>query len=290
MAVVTTARPGNSVFVQRDRAETDNAIRSNLERVHEVNALVVAMRNHHAEPKSDLAVDEARFPDIWAATVARRGLLFAVENIEAACTLVLNGPWTTPQFALLRAAYESAGAAVWLLEPDQVDTRLARLVWQHRAAWRRSGKAYARTPLDDGSDHEERQLWSNGAASRLGIDMTVGRSGGFEKLIESIDELPGHPESLLTAWRICSGVSHAKTWALNIVTTEVDSKPIYEHGRMSARIPNTGLFLSGLGVARRVVQQAWGLYRMRTAARPHGMTLALELRDRDGNVVQDERH
>lgn len=290
MAGVTTALPGSSVSVQQDSDETDNAIRSDLERVLEIGALVVAMPDHHAEPKSDLAADEARFPDIWAATVARRGLVYAVENIEAACALVLNDPWTTPQFALLRAAYESAGAAVWLLEPDQVDTRLARLIWQHRESWRYSAKAYSGTPLDDGGEHEERQRWSGDVAARLGIDMTAGRPGGFEKLIESIDDLPGHPESLLTAWRICSGVSHAKTWALNTVTTEVDSKPIYEHGRMSARIPNTGLFLTDLGVARRVVQQTWCLYQIRTTARPHGMTLALELRDRDGNVVQDERH
>ncbi len=215
--------------------------------------------------------------------------MYAVENVEAACTLVLNHPWTTPQFALLRAAYESAGAAVWLLEPDHVDTRLARLIWQHRESWRYSAKAHSGTPLDDGGEHEERQRWSDDAAASLGIDIAAGRSGGFEKLIESIDDLPGHPESLLTAWRICSGVSHARTWALNTVTTEVDSKPLYEHGRMSARIPDTGLFITDLGVARRVVQQAWCLYRIRTAARPHGMTLALEIRDRAGNVVQEER-
>jgi hypothetical protein len=40
---------------------------------------------------------------------------------------VLNWQWTTPQFALLRAAYESAGATAWLLQPDDIDTRLAVL-------------------------------------------------------------------------------------------------------------------------------------------------------------------
>jgi hypothetical protein len=150
-------------------------------------------------------------------------------------------------------------------------------------------KAYSGTPLDDDGEHQERQRWPADAAAGLGIDLATGRSGGFEKLIESIDDLPGHRESLLTAWRICSGVSHAKTWALNTVTSEVDSKPVYEHGRISARVANTGLFVTGLGVARRVVQQAWCLYRIRTTARPHGMTLKLELRDRDGNVVPDEQ-
>jgi hypothetical protein len=210
--------------------------------------------------------------------------VYAVENVEAACTLVLNWQWTTPQFALLRAAYESAGAAVWLLNPEDVGTRLARLLWQHRESWRYSAKAYSGTPLDDDGEHQERQQWATDAAASLGIDLATGRSGGFEKLIESIDDLPGHPESLLTAWRICSGVSHSKTWALNEVTTEVDSRQLYEHGRMSARVPNTGLC-----IARRVVQQAWCLYRIRTTARPHGMTLKLELRGRDGNVVSDEQ-
>ncbi len=267
--------------------EYDRDIHRELEQVLQIGSLVHKKPDHHADNNSDLANDEARFPDIWAATVARRGLVYAVENVEAACTLVLNAPWTTPQFALLRAAYESAGAAVWLLDSDDVDTRLARLIWHHRDSWRYSAKAYSGTPIDDGGEHQERQQWATDAAQRLGIDIANGKSGGFEKLIESIDDLPGHPESLLTAWRICSGVSHAKTWALTTVTTEVASKALYEHGRMSARAPDTGLFLHTLCVARRVVQQAWWLYRIRTTARPHGLTQKLVLLDRDGNEVPE---
>ncbi|MCV7346079.1 hypothetical protein [Mycolicibacterium rhodesiae] len=266
-------------------ADIDRDIRSELDRVLEIGSLVEQTPDHHAEPNSDLADDEGRFPDIWAATLARRGIVYAVENVEAACTLILNGQWTTPQFALLRAAYESAGAAVWLLVPENVNTRLARLVWQHRESWRYSEKAYSGTPLDDGGEHQERQQWATEAAQKLGISLAAGSPRGFENLIASIDDLPGHPESLLTAWRICSGVSHAKTWALTTVTTEVDSMFMYEHGRMSARVPNAGLFLTDLRIARRVVQQAWCLYRIRTTSRPHGMTLRLEPRDREGNVV-----
>ena len=134
-----------------------------------------------------------------------------------------------------------------------------------------------------------RQRWTDDAAARLGIDLRDGRSGGFENLIEEIDDLPGQPESLLTAWRLCSGVSHGKTWALNEVTTETGSVEIYEHGRISQRVPDRGLFLTDLSVARRAVQQAWGWYRIRTTARPHSMSMRLELRDRDGNVVPEER-
>lgn len=267
--------------------DIDREIRMELERVLEIGSQVAERPDHRAEPGSDLAVDEARFPDIWTATVARRGLMHAVECVEAACTLVLSGSWTYSQFALLRAAYESAGAAVWLLASEEVDTRLARLLDQHRESWRYSAKAYSGTPLDDGGEHHERQQWAIDAAAGLGIDLAMGKSGGFEKLIEVIDDLPQHPGSLLTAWRICSGVSHAKTWALNTVTTEVGSDVLYEHGRMSARVPNRNLFLTDLCVARRVVQQAWGLYRIRTTARPHEMKLQLVPLDRDGNVVRE---
>jgi hypothetical protein len=77
-------------------------------------------------------------------------------------------------------------------------------------------------------------------------------------------------------------VSHAKTWALNTVTVEVERTAIYEHGELSARVPNRGLLLSRLQVARRTVQRAWSLYRIRTTARPHQMTLMLDRRTSDG--------
>lgn len=268
--------------------EIDVEIRKELQLIRGVDAQVRDRPNRHAEPASDLSEDEDRFPDIWATSVVHRSLHHAAENLDAACALMLNGDWTSPQFALLRAAYESAGSAVWLLDPDDADTRLARLIWQHHESWRYSAKAYGGTPLDDGGEHEERMRWATDAAARLGIDLTTGRPRGFEALIDEIDDMPGHPQSLLTAWQLCSGVSHAKTWALSTVTVEVEHTQVYEHGGLSARTPDRELFVAGLRVARRTVQRAWILFRIRTTARPHEMTLKLERRDQDGNVVQDE--
>lgn len=267
-------------------SDIDSGIRTELDRLADIDAFVRARPDHHAEPNSDLADDESRFPDIWAATAARRGLIHSCECVEAASFLILNGDWTSPQFALLRAAYEAAAAAMWMLVPEEPDTRLARLLWQHHDSWRYSEKAYRGAPLDI-SEQQRRQRWAAEAAANLGIDLRSGNPGGFEKLIESVDELPQHPESLLTAWRLCSGVSHAKTWALNEVTTEIGSIELYEHGRVSQRTPDLQLFLTDLAVARRAVQRAWGLYRIRTTRRPHDLVLRLELRDRDGNAVHD---
>ena len=267
--------------------DVDDEIRKELQLLRGIDAQVRERPAHHAEPASDLAADEGRFPDIWAASVVRRSLNHAIENLDAACALMLNGDWVSPQFALLRAAYESAGSAVWLLEPEDGNARLARLIYQHRESWRYSAKAYRGTPLDDGGLHETRRQWATDAATGVGVDLAKGRAGGFEALIKSIDDLPGHSESLLTAWQLCSGVSHAKTWALNTVTVEVKRTAVYEHGGLSARVPNRSLFLSRLRVARRTVQHAWCLYRIRTTARPHQMMVLLDRRTSDGTAAPE---
>ncbi|GAB2672832.1 hypothetical protein GCM10027169_38440 [Gordonia jinhuaensis] len=269
-----------------DDREFSDSIRKELASRDETASFLREHWSHHADAGSDLAEDETRFPDIWAATVARRLLLHANECIEAGSLLMLNGDWAVPQFALLRAVYESAGSAVWLLQPEDADVRLARLLSQHRESWRYSEKAYRGAPLDV-SEQEQRQRWADSAAARLGLDLKSAKAGGYEKLIEAVDDLPAHPESLLTAWRLCSGVSHAKTWALNEVTTEIGSHAMYEHGRVSQRIPNRELFLTDLRIARRTIQHAFVLYRIRTTARPHDLVLRLVRLDADGSEVPD---
>lgn len=265
-----------------DDATFKRAIYTELESVQRIREEFEKKAGQRAEKGGDLAADEERFPEIWATSLAQRGLAHACECIEAAGALMLNGVWSYPQYALLRAAYESAGATVWLLVPEDTDTRLARLIYQHRESWKYSSKAYSGTPLDDGGEHEERQRWATDVAARLQINLSQGNPRGYEKLIESIDDLPGRPESLLTAWQLCSGVSHAKTWALNTVIVQVESTELYEHGRLVACEPDLDLFLTMLRTARRAVQYAAVLYQIRTAARPHSMALNLVESTGDG--------
>ncbi|ORI20824.1 hypothetical protein BJD99_07355 [Rhodococcus sp. 1163] len=259
-----------------DDADFDDAVRAELTSLDSIKTYLQDNPGRHAAPESDLAEDEDRLPHIWVATTAQRALLHACECIEASSALMLNWNWSFAQFALLRAAYESAGSTVWLLIPEESDLRLARLLCQHNDSWKYSAKAYMGTPLDDGGEHQARQQWTTYIAAEINIDLKKGRSGGFENLIDSIEDLPDQPESLLTAWRVCSGVSHAKTWAMTTVTTEVDSAELYEHGRLSGRVPNLDLFLTHLRVARRTVQRAWVYYQIRTTPRPHPIALRLE--------------
>lgn len=254
----------------------DAAVRTELAHLEGIESFLEGSAGQHADPDSDLSGDEDRLPHIWATTIAHRALLHACECIRATSALMLNWSWTYPQFALLRAAYESAGSTTWLLKPEDPDTRLARLLWQHDDSWKYSAKAYAGTPLDDGGEHEARKQWTRNIAAELNIDLSKGNPSGFEKLIASVDDLPRHPESLLTAWQVCSGVSHAKTWAMQTVITELKTTELYEHGRLSESIPNRQLFLTQLRVARRIVQTAWGYYTIRTTTRPHSMTLELK--------------
>ncbi|WP_156399573.1 hypothetical protein [Rhodococcus sp. Leaf278] len=259
-----------------DDADFDVAVRAELTSLDGIRTYLADNPGRRAAPESDLAEDEDRLPHIWATTIAQRALLHACECIEAASALMVNWSWSFAQFALLRAAYESAGSTVWLLIPEESDLRLARLLAQHNDSWKYSAKAYTGTPLDDSGEHRERQQWTTDIAAEINIDLANGRSGGYENLIASIDDLPNEPGSLLTAWRVCSGVSHAKTWAMLTVTSEIESGDLYEHGRVSGRVPNLELFLAHLRVARRTVQHAWVYYQIRTTPRPHSITLKLE--------------
>ncbi|MFW0789690.1 hypothetical protein [Gordonia sp. CPCC 205333] len=266
--------------------DVGTAVANELETLRGLHSRVRKISPQPAAVASDLSLDERRFPDIWATSVVRRCLDHAAESAEAACALILSDDWISPQFTLLRGTYESAGMATWLLVPDDPDTRLARLLWQHRDSWKFAETAYSGTPLGV-DEQQERQEWADSAAEKLGVNIKVANPGGFQSLIKSIDSLPQHPESLLTAWRLCSGVSHAKTWALNEVTT-VKSIPLYEHGELSQREPNREFFLTELQIARRVVQHAVALLEIRTTPRPHSLSVKLVRLDQAGNSVPED--
>jgi hypothetical protein len=219
--------------------------------------------------------NEGRLPDIWATTVVHRSLAHAVECLSAAGALILDADWMHAPFVLLRGAYESAVLAVWLLEHDSVDVRLARLIAEHGDSWKYSAKAYSGTPLDDGGLHDKRRQYAIEMSKIAGVDPAACKFPGFERLIESVDDFPGQSESLLTAWRLCSGVSHAKTWALIETSVEVDRTGEFEHGHFSARVANPELAVTFLGVGRRTVERARGLCAIRTTARPHSIRIRM---------------
>ena len=144
----------------------------------------------------------------------------------------------------MRGAYESAALAVWLLEPEAPEDRLARLIAQHVDSWKYSEKAYRATSPDDDGIRDLRWQEASQMGQSAGISQSV-TFPGFEKLIESVDDFPGRGESFLTAWQLCSGVSHANTWALNQVTTrEVNRVDQSEHLHLSARVPDRSLAIS----------------------------------------------
>jgi hypothetical protein len=178
-------------------------------------------------------------------------------------------------FVLLRGAYESSALAVWLVEPDSVDVRLTRLIAQHGDSWKYSAKAYSGTTLDDGGVHHQRRQYVTRMIEVACVDRSECRFPGFEMLIESVDDFPGRPGSLLTAWRLCSGVSHAKTWALNQVSVEVDRTGEFEHGHLSARTTNPSLAVTLLAVGRRTVERARAICAVRTTARPHSIRIQM---------------
>lgn len=260
-------------------------LNSELRNLQAIDARLRTPEAFLAQPDSDLSADNTRLPDIWATSVVQRSLFHAIECLTTAGKLILGTGWMHAPFVLLRGAYESAALAVWLLEPDSADKRLARLIVQHKHSWKYSKTAYGGTPLDDGGLHDKRQKYAAQMAKTAGVNLADGAFRGFEALIKSLDDFPDQSESLLTAWRLCSGVSHAKTWALTAATTEVRRQSYDQHTHVSSRTNNPGLATSLLSVGRRTVERAWVLCTIRTTSRPHAMQLeltALPLNTADG--------
>ncbi|WP_333894114.1 hypothetical protein [Mycolicibacterium gadium] len=256
-------------------ADVDRRLDEELNRLNQLEESLRDPQGCVARPNSDLSADVARLPDIWATSVVHRSLRHAIECLYAAGTLLSDGEWLHAPFVLARGAYESSALAVWLLQPDSADARLSRLIAQHGDSWRYSEKAYGGTTLDDDGFHSERRQYAAKMSAIAGVNKSECRFPGFERLIESVDDFPGQGESLLTAWRLCSGVSHAKTWALNEITVEVDRLDESEHLHFSARVPNRSLGVTFLGVGRRTVERASIVLSIRTSTRPHGIRMQM---------------
>lgn len=258
--------------VVADQIQHLDTLNRELQILDRLNSWLRIPRICTAQPDSDLSVDESRLPDEWTTSLVHRSLAHAVECLTVAGTLIQNQGWMHAPFVLLRGAYESAGLAVWLLEPDSADIRLARLIVQHKDSSEYMKKAYDGTPLEL---LDEQQQYATQMAKTAGIDLRDGAFRGYQAVIKSLDDFPGQAESLLTAWRLCSGVSHAKTWALNVITTEVSRTQDGEYGHKTVRKSDPILATSLLSVGRRTVERACVLSTIRTTARPHSIQLEL---------------
>jgi hypothetical protein len=158
-------------------------------------------------------------------------LISAVDHFEALLLLVQDAgvmPARAP-FTLLRAALENASIAVWLLAPDDRKLRVLRLL---RLMWtdgEDNVQAWESVAVQPPLSREERKnnLQEMARAAELSTQQvsqvatllrwtTIVKGAG-----DGAQELTG--ERALLAWRVSSGVAHARPWAALSILDRVEA-------------------------------------------------------------------
>lgn len=223
------------------------------------------------EHSSDLAGDRAQVPDLWVDTLATRRLKVAVDYLAGVRDLVTGGTHFYAPFALLRAALESAAAAVWLLEPEDRATRLQRLIGLHidDTDNKKSVQAMLPKELRDTFDHAP------------GIAKMISDSGSprgkckfpnYTSVLKKIDDLAGEPGSIYLSWKVCSGFSHGTSWATAGLIPQSNPERIGPTLHRAEISPNYQLVSSQVGVPIRTIERAHCLFQVRRTNRPHQIT------------------
>lgn len=227
------------------------------------------------ELSSDLQSDRDRLPDIWVDSVVNRAIAHSIDCLYGIRDLTETGSHFYAHFVLIRAVFESSALAVWLLEPDDQNVRLQRLLAQHADTWREHKNAYDLTDIVMGDLYAEREAGLGKMIQDAGLQVGDCKWPGYTKIIKLVDDSRRTPSSLELAWRLCSGVAHGKTWAIKDVTTEVVKGAEIVSGHYSGRLPNYQMVKRMLGIAFRTLTHADSLFEIRRIGRPHSIQLAL---------------
>lgn len=185
------------------------------------------------KPNAELADDDARTSWLHLSHFVASCMAMSSDSLASTQQLLLpNGQLEhriTAHFPLLRSAMESAGTALWLLQPDNQRERITRLL-QARTSdieWDLPlVKAAAR--IVDQDTHESRskaqrairnavarnrrhlaQIREIGTREKIAPDEYSEGLPGYERIIEQATahlDLPG--ASAATVWRLISGLTH----------------------------------------------------------------------------------
>jgi hypothetical protein len=126
-------------------------------------------------------------------------------------------------FPLFRAALETACTAHWLLAPRSRAQRVQRrlklesnnaddLLKASKELAAAKGEAVG--PLEEGTERTKAQL--HALAVKAGLE-GVGGYASYEKIVKASDsEVQGLNVSALAQWRVFSGITHGRQWAMRI--------------------------------------------------------------------------
>lgn len=168
------------------------------------------------QPGSDLAGDDALTSPVQLSHLARGSLGQAADHLDAIRTLLFEAQrlHTWAPYTLARGALENAATAVWLLAPEDRETRVHRRLRLRVQDLRDEEEFFedaGLTPVRDVAADRElvRQLARDAGVK---TDNLFARGPTFTRIL---DEAQG-PAGLSTAralWRLSSGIAHGRQWA-----------------------------------------------------------------------------
>lgn len=173
---------------------------------------------HTLQPGSVMAGDDAVTGPYHLSYMAMQSLQAARDSLLTVGDLThdsLPGLRPGPPYTLCRAAIENAAAALWLLMPDDRETRVLRCLW----LWLDDTKDAATVseitgqPLKQSLAERRERLAAIGASAGVPREQVIGPRARWTTIVKAADEHLASRRHLEMSWRMCSGFMHARPWA-----------------------------------------------------------------------------
>lgn len=222
------------------------------------------------DPGSRLALDDKLLTrHFQMSTGVLWALVSAVDHLNSLRRLVIDAQSVPSRgtFTLLRAALENGAVAVWLMAPRDQNERVLRRLRLQWADIKEQESAHqlidhaATTPTRD----KKRQLQDIGRAAGLStpqVNLIASRPVGYATIVDAAarEGSAVDADAMVLAWRLCSGIAHAKSWAVLGLLERTNIQQLDE-GMLRVRLTAPDHALFGLTVlAAATVHEGWKLF------------------------------
>lgn len=227
---------------------------------------------------SILSDDDQASRPFQVSHIAWHSLTHSVDNLRALRVLTVQGEYpdlhvTTHPYAaypLLRAAIENASTTVWVLAPDDRDTRLTRRFRLALQNARHGDDAAAILGLTATAKKDHADRLRVLLADLPLISMSACRKqAGFALIVrEAAEGYGSDPDTAEVIWRLLSALTHGDQWA-TATFTDRDEVEVSEDGKVVTMETTSSLanIANMTNVAVLLAEAAFRLWDMRTGTR-----------------------
>lgn len=231
------------------------------------------------EPDSTLYIDDAFAHPLKASAAARMAVVAAIDHLRTLRLLVERGDIPLLAiFTLLRSAIETASVAIWLLESDDRDTRLLRLLqgaWQEVRDASNMMASFGTDVMDPPREaREEHILRAHARRPRIGPESSFRSQPSITKKIERAQAIVSSTiernrlsSVVLGLWQGFSGITHGRSYAMQTILDREELAYDPATGVVDVHLTTGARSIVGsLSVTLDVVETALRLYGRRARA------------------------